>query len=291
MNKVPCAEVEEIMLIKRQKRINQTGDARCFADFNLMRFRRSEDGEHRNSKLQQLHVTDRLVLIFQSSLDNDTSRCRTSRVTSTNVGLRNLSCSVYCLISRCGSPLLYELVDDVSKIRIFDNNGEHFEDNFIKMKYVAIVLGVLALSSLSFADEDGFSLSDEGKEVLSKIRALKEEEKHLLATVTNEEQRDLIEETLDKEEEAESKKIIAELEKAENEEEDEHTRDKRALHRKGRKASKKSKSRRERRRARRLAVHRRRARAARHRANLRRARRNHRIRKAHNHHKKNETKS
>ncbi|EPB71368.1 hypothetical protein ANCCEY_09533 [Ancylostoma ceylanicum] len=55
------------------------------------------------------------------------------------------------------------------------------------MKYLLIAVGLFALSTLSFAEE----LSETGQAVLKKIKALKEEEKQLLATITDEEQKDL----------------------------------------------------------------------------------------------------
>ncbi|XGW11097.1 hypothetical protein V3C99_012529, partial [Haemonchus contortus] len=85
------------------------------------------------------------------------------------------------------------------------------------MKYLALALGLFALSAVSFAEEE---LSETGQAVVAKIRALKEEEKQLLATITDEEQKDLVEAIIDKEEEEEDNKAIAEIEKEEKEEKD-----------------------------------------------------------------------
>ncbi|KAK6056092.1 hypothetical protein COOONC_06402 [Cooperia oncophora] len=140
--------------------------------------------------------------------------------------------------------------------------------------YLCLALGLFALSALSFAEEE---LSETGQAVLAKIRALKEEEKQLLKSITDEDQKDLVESIVDKEEEEEDDKAIATLEKEEKEtkeetdEEEGNVREKRAARRRrrGRRGH----------RGRRLAAHRRRAHRARHRANLRRARRNHKIKK------------
>ncbi|CAJ0605957.1 unnamed protein product [Cylicocyclus nassatus] len=135
------------------------------------------------------------------------------------------------------------------------------------MKYLLLAVGIFALSNISFAEE----LSETGLEVLKKLRALKKEEKALLATIGDDEERDLVEETLDKEQEAEDNKIIKSLEK-ENKAEDEQTKDETRVKRAARRGRRGGARRR-------LRRNRNRARRARGRNNRRRARRNRRVKR------------
>uniref|UniRef100_A0A1I7X8Z7 Trichohyalin-like n=1 Tax=Heterorhabditis bacteriophora TaxID=37862 RepID=A0A1I7X8Z7_HETBA len=84
------------------------------------------------------------------------------------------------------------------------------------MKLLLFTLGLFALSALGTAEE-AKKLTENGKAVLSKVRALKNEEKTLLSTITDEEQKDLVEEALDKEEEESDSKALDALEKEEKE--------------------------------------------------------------------------
>ncbi|WKX97856.1 hypothetical protein Q1695_013500 [Nippostrongylus brasiliensis] len=90
------------------------------------------------------------------------------------------------------------------------------------MKTLLFTIGLLAVSTLAFAEEETQQISKSGLEVLDKLRALRKEEDDALEAIEDLKEKDLIHKILDKEE--------AEADKLE-ESEDESTRVKRAARR------------------------------------------------------------